>query len=136
MSITTNTSIIHFSANIATILFIVLIILQLLLAAGVLPITIAWGGRQPVLTPGLRIASLVSAIILGLFAYVIRRRAGLMGPEDISMLIKIFAWIITAYMAFNTFTNLASQSTAEKIIFTPITLILTVVCFIVSISKQ
>ena len=135
MSITLISSITHISANIATVLFVVVIILQLLLATGILPISMAWGGKQTVLTPSLRIASLVSAAILSLFAYVIRQRAGLIGTEDISIAIKIFAWLVTAYMAFNTFTNLTSQSTAEKKIFTPITLVLTVACFIVSISK-
>jgi hypothetical protein len=122
------------SANIATILFVVVIIIQLLLAAGVLPISMAWGGRQSVLTPGLRIASVISAVVLGLFAYVIRLRAGMMGAEDISLIIKMFAWIVTAYMAFNTFANLTSQSKTEKMVFTPITFILTVVCFIISVS--
>jgi len=135
MSIFSNTSIVHLSANIATMLFIVVIILQLLIAASILPISMAWGGRQTVLTPGLRAASLVSAAFLGLFIFVIRRRAGIIGPEDISTAIKIFSWLITAYMAFNTFTNLTSQSTTEKMVFSPITLVLTVVCFIVSISK-
>ena len=136
MSIKTNSSVTQLSANIATLLFIVVIILQLLIAMGLLPISMAWGGRQTELTPGLRIASIVSAAILGLFAYIIRHRAGLVRTKGITLLIKVFAWIVTAYMAFNTFTNLTSQSTAEKMIFTPITIILTVVCFIVSISKQ
>jgi len=67
-------------------MFAVVIILQLLLAAGILPVSMAWGGRQDVLTPNLRVASIVSAVILGLFAYIIRRRAGLLGPEEISIL--------------------------------------------------
>jgi len=136
MSIISNNSVIRVSANIATIMFAVVIILQLLLAAGILPVSMAWGGRQDVLTPNLRVASIVSAVILGLFAYIIRRRAGLLGPEEISIIIKVLAWIVTAYMAFNTFTNLTSQSSAEMMIFTPITSILTIVCFIVSISRQ
>ena len=136
MSIRSNNSVTQISANIATVLFAVVIILQLLIAIGVMPISMAWGGRQSELTPGLRIASIVAVVILGLFAYIIRRRAGLMGTENITLLIKVFAWIVTAYMAFNTFANLTSQSTAEKMIFSPITIILTVVCFIVSISKQ
>ena len=135
MPINQSTSIVRVSANIATVLFGIVILIQLLLAAGILPVTMAWGGRQEVLTPGLRIASVVSAIVLGLFAYIIRYRAGLMGAESISVWIKIFAWIVTAYMAFNTFTNLTSQSTTEKIVFVPITSILTIVCFIISISK-
>lgn len=48
MSVTTNKSITRTSANIATILFVIVIILQLLLAAGILPVTMAWGGQQSV----------------------------------------------------------------------------------------
>lgn len=136
MSITQGASIVRVSANVATILFGIVIVIQLLLAAGVLPVTMAWGGRQEVLTPGLRIASVVSAIILGLFAYIIRRRAGLAGAEGISIWIKVLAWIVTAYMAFNTFTNLTSQSTTERVVFGSITSILTIACFVVSISRQ
>lgn len=136
MSITQGVSIVRVSANIATILFGIVILIQLLLAAGVLPVTMAWGGRQEVLTPGLRIASVVSAIILGLFAYIIRRRAGLMGGEGTSVWIKVLAWIVTGYMAFNTFTNLTSQSTTERVVFGSITSILTILCLVVSISRQ
>ena len=136
MTIHTNSAVTRTSGNIATILFIVVIIFQILIATGLLPITMAWGGQQAELTPGLRIASIVSAVLLGLFAYIIRRRAGLPGTKRITAFIKVFAWFVTAYMAFNTLGNLTSQSTAEKMIFTPITMILTVVCFLVSISKQ
>jgi hypothetical protein len=134
ISIIQNASIVTASANIATLLFGIIILIQLLLAAGVLPVTMAWGGRQEVLTPGLRIASIVSAIILGLFAYIIRYRAGLTGAESIPVWIEVLAWIVTAFMLLNTFSNLASQSTTEKMVFVPITSILTIACFIVSAS--
>lgn len=136
MSITQNSPFVNISANITTILFTITIIIQLLLAVGVLPITMAWGGRQGTLAPRLRIMSIVSAVILALFAYVIRYRAGLTRAEGITVFIKVLAWIVTAYMAFNTFTNFSSQSVTEKIVFVPITTILTIGCFIVSISKQ
>lgn len=136
MSMPQSASVVRASAKVATILFALVMLIQLLLAAGVLPVTMAWGGRQDVLTPGLRVASVVSAIILGLFAYIIRRRAGLMGAEVIPLWIKVLAWLVTAYMAFNAITNLTSQSTTEKIVFAPITLILATVCFVVSISRQ
>jgi hypothetical protein len=136
MSIAQSSSIVRISANIATFLFGVVILIQLLLAAGVFPITMAWGGRHEVLTPGLRIASVIAAIILGLFAYIIRHRAGLMGAESISVWIKVLAWIVTSFMAFNTFTNLMSQSTNEKMVFVPITSILTILCFVVSLSRK
>jgi len=123
------------AANVATVLFAIAIILQLLLAAGVLPISMAWGGTQTELTSTLRLASIAAAIILGAFAYVIRRRSGLIGDSPPSRAIKIMSWVITAFMALNTLGNLTSQSTAEKAVFTPITLLLVICCFVVSISK-
>ena len=123
------------AANIATLLFGIVIILQLLLALGILPVTMFWGGTQTELTLGLRLASVAGAIILALFAYVIRRRAGLIGRPPPSTLVKILSWVITAFMVLNTLGNLASQSTAEKIVFAPLTILLAITCFIVSISK-
>jgi len=49
--------------------------------------------------------------------------------------IKILSWIITAFMVLNTLGNLTSQSMAEKIVFAPLTILLAISCFIVSISK-
>ena len=136
MLLNSNSSVVQVSTNISTVLFGLVMILQILIALGVMPISMAWGGRQTALTPGLRIASLVAIVILGLFAYIIRYRAGLIGAGEITLFIKILAWIITAFMALNTVGNLTSQSTAEKLLFTPITSILTIACFIVSISKS
>ena len=135
MSIFSRTSIVRIAANVATILFVLTIILQLLLATGILPISMAWGGRQSELTTPLRIASLAAAGLLGVFIYVIRRRAGLIGDMPIPMNIRILSWIITAFMAINTLGNLASLSTGEKILFGPISFLLAVACLIVSASS-
>ena len=123
------------AANIATVLFVLVIILQILLALGILPVSMAWGGRQSELTTNLRLASLAAVIVLALFAYVIRRRTGIVGYGPPSLLIKILSWIITAFMLLNTLGNLTSQSTAEKLLFGSITILLLICCFVVSISK-
>ena len=135
MSIFSRTSIVRIAANVATILFVLTIILQLLLAMGILPISMAWGGRQSELTTPLRIASLASGILLGFFIYVIRRRAGLIGDMPIPIITRILSWIITAFMAFNTLGNLASLSIGEKILFAPISFLLAVACLVVSASS-
>jgi len=120
---------------VAAVLFGVVIVLQLLLAAGVLPVTMAWGGTQETLTSGLRMASLVSAVVLALFALVILRRAGVLGTPPIPTAVKVLSWIVTAFVALNTLGNLASQSLTETLVFTPITALLTVTCGVVSASK-
>lgn len=135
MTFLSNATFIQTVANISTILFVVVIVLQILLALGILPISMAWGGRQSQLTPSLRIASLVAVVLLGAFIYIIRYRAGLLGVTPIPLSIKIFSWIITAFMAFNTFGNLASSSRMERLIFAPITVLLTLACLIVSASN-
>ena len=135
MSFLSNTQLIQTTANIATVLFAVVIVLQLLLAAGILPISMAWGGRQSQLTASLRIASIIAAVLLGAFIYVIRYRAGLVGTDPIPVMIKVVSWIITAFMAFNTLGNLTSISAKEKLLFGPVTLILTISCLLVSASR-
>jgi hypothetical protein len=136
MSILSNTKLIHTTANITTFLFVVVIVLQLLLAAGILPISMAWGGRQSQLTTSLRVASIISAVLLGAFIYVIRNRAGLAGNDPIPVFIKVVSWIITAFMALNTLGNLTSLSINEKLLFGPVTFILTVACLLVSASSS
>jgi hypothetical protein len=123
------------AAQIATVVFAIVSLLQLLLAAGVLPISMAWGGTQAVLTVALRLASMAAVGILVLFALVIRRRAGLSGHGPPSLAIKILSWVVTAYMALNVLGNLTSKSRAETLLFGPLSVVLLVSCLVVSISK-
>jgi hypothetical protein len=124
------------TGNIATVVFVVVVILQLLLALGILPVTMAWGGSQTVLTPSLRLASVIAALLLTGFAYVIRRRAGLFAHARPSRLIKIIAWVITGFLILNTLGNFASTSIAEKLVFGSLTLVLAIACLLVSTSKS
>jgi len=135
MDFLSNAQLIVTTANVATLLFSVVIVLQLLLAAEILPVSMAWGGRQSILTPSLRISSIIAAILLGLFIFVIRYRAGFMGNAPIPLVILVASWIITAFMAFNTLGNLASKSLKEKLVFGPITILLTLACLLISASS-
>ncbi len=135
MSTLSNNSTVRNAANLATVMFVLMVILQLMLAAGILPVTMAWGGREPVLTNSLRVASIISAAVMGIFAYIIRRRAGLVGDAPITKLFRVLPWILTVFLALNTLAILAGTSTGEKILFGPIALLLAVSCFVVSKSK-
>lgn len=124
------------AGNAATVLYALTIILQLLLASGILPITMAWGGREPVLTTNLRIASLASAGLLLFFIYVIRRRAGFISDAPSTLIVKVLSWLVTAFSALNFLGILASLSSGEKILFGPISFLLLVACILVSLSKS
>jgi hypothetical protein len=124
------------AGNIATLVFAVVIILQFLLALGILPVTMAWGGSQATLTPSLRLAHVFAALLLTGFAYVIRRRAGLLAHTRPTRLIKIFAWVVTGFLFLNTLGNFASTSTAEKLVFGSLNLVLAIACLLVSASRS
>lgn len=124
------------TGNIATLAFLAVIILQLLLALGILPVTMAWGGSQTVLTPSLRLAHVLAALLLAGFVYVIRRRAGLLWHARPSRPIKILAWVITGFLILNALGNFASSSTAEKLVFGSLTLVLVIACLFVSASNS
>lgn len=122
-------------ANVATVLLALFIGMQLLLAAGILPVSIAWGGRQTELTPALRLASIAAAFILAFFIYIIRSRAGLMGSLPVPTWIRVAAWIVTGYMALNTLGNFASVNNVERFVSGPITIAITLACLVVATSR-
>jgi hypothetical protein len=120
------------AANVATIGFLLAAVLQVLLALGVVPVTMAWGGTQPVLTAPLRTASLAAVVVFGLAACVIRRRAR---PHP-SRPINVLAWAIAVLLAVNTAGNFASRSTGEAALFGPLSLLLALSCLLVAASRQ
>ncbi|MCA9976401.1 MAG: hypothetical protein KC413_11645, partial [Anaerolineales bacterium] len=61
---------VQLAANVATALFAVFLVVQILAAAGVFPVSMLWGGRQTELTVTLRLTSVVAAVILGVFIYI------------------------------------------------------------------
>ena len=117
-------------------LFSIVMILQLMLAAGILPISMAWGGRHTELTLTLQFSSLIAIILLCYFAYMIARRSGIMGTTSPSKLINILSWFVTAYLVFNTVVNFLSSSQAEKWVFGPLTLALVVITLIINLMEN
>lgn len=122
------------AANLATILMGLFIGVQLLLAMGILPVTMAWGGRQKELTPNLRMASMAAIIVLAVFIYILRYRAGLVGRLPTPTPICMLAWVVTGFMALNTLGNFASLSRIERWLFGPLSLIITLASIIVAVS--
>jgi hypothetical protein len=108
----------------AVFLLVIVIVLQLLLVVGVLPISMAWGGSHTELTPALKGSSLVAVLLLLGFAYVMARRSGILGSLPPSTLIRFLAWLVAVYLVFNTMMNFLSPIPAEKWVFGPISLIL------------
>jgi hypothetical protein len=126
---------IHYLGYSAMVLFGIVMVLQLLLAAGILPISMAWGGRHTELTLTLRLSGLIAIILLCYFAYMIARRSGIMGNSPPSALINLMSWFVTAYLVFNTVVIFLSTSQIEKWVFGPLTLALLIITLIINLME-
>ncbi len=79
-----------------------------------------WGGTQErVLPTGMRIASAGAAVTLTTMAWVVLRRAGLVGRP--APWLAPATWTIAGFLALNTVGNVASGSAVERFLFAPAT---------------
>ena len=143
-------AIVRIARRMAVALFLAMAIVQVLIAVRWLPQNLVWGGSHQQPTIALSLASLLSAAILSLFAYVIHIRGGggavpmitMSGssssqllPSPPSPLLRASSWFVTAYMLLNTVGNLLSTNKFEKYVFGSVTAILAVCCCVVSLSS-
>lgn len=120
----------------AAILFAVLAVFQLALAAGAPFGNVVYGGRKALpdnrLPRGLRIASVFASLILLGFAWIMLARAGAISTQVSETVIAIASWFVVAYMALNTAGNLMAAHWFERWVMGGITALLVVVCAIVA----
>jgi hypothetical protein len=121
------------AAIIAVVIFVVISVFQLLLALGLPLGKLAYGGKYEKLPTKMRIMSLVAIGIFALGAISVLERAGLITIFNNPIFTLVVVWVIAIYLAFNTLLNAISKSKQEKLIMTPLSLILSICCFIVAI---
>jgi hypothetical protein len=117
----------------AALLLGVIGVFQVLLALGAPWGSAAYGGGSAgpdgVLPSGLRVASAVAAVILGVAAWVVLVRVDLVGRGPLSArLIRWATWVIVAFMALNTLSNLSSASPVERWVLGGTTIVLVLLC--------
>jgi hypothetical protein len=116
-------------ALLATLILSLVALLQVLLAAGAPLGRLAWGGEHRVLPAKLRLGSVAAIPFLVLAAWAILARVDLVLPGTDVALVPVGTWIFGGLFVLNTLGNLASKSQVERIVMTPLTLILAA-CFI------
>ena len=117
------------AAIVAAFLMGALAAFELALAAGLPWGKAAWGGGDADLATGLRIASVGAAVIYGVAALVILRRAGhgVWTPIPARWVPRV-VWGIAGYSVLGTLLNAVSGSTLERAVMTPVALCLAVLC--------
>ncbi len=107
-------------------LHIMIAVFQVMLASGKPWGIYAFGGQhQGVLPRRLRIASVFSCFLLLAFAAVNLQQAGFVSVVAQSHL-RAVSWVIAGYAVLGTFMNAISRSRAERLLWTPVCLVLAV----------
>jgi hypothetical protein len=123
------------AGNILLILFCALIVFHILIIFNLLPSGMVWGGQAGNSSASLRTLEVISLVITILFTVVIAAKVGYVKADGFAGAINVFVWIIFAYLLLNTAGNLASSSSTEKLIFTPITVIAALLTLRLAIEK-
>ena len=106
---------------------------QVALIAGAPIGRFAWGGQHTVLPAKLRVGSVVSIVLYALFVIVLLDRAGVIDvlPDIVS---TVGTWVLVGYFALGVVLNGISRSKPERNLFTPVSLVLAVLCLLVALG--
>jgi hypothetical protein len=121
-------------AIVAAIVLGLLVVFQLLLAAGLPLGRAAWRGKYRVLPSGLRWGSLAAAGVLGLAAWVVLARGGVVAPGPEPIAIRAGTWTFAGFFFLNAVGNVTSQSRVERYVMTLVVLFLGVSFIVVALS--
>lgn len=109
-------------------IFSATIIFHSLVLGGIVPFDVVWGGRLQDATEMITM-EIVSIVLNLLMMVVVAIRSDMVSLPVRPGVIRILLWVMTGLFLLNTIGNLASVSETEKRIFTPITLLLSILCW-------
>ena len=82
----------------------------------------AWGGQHDFLPTRLRLGSVVAIVLYVVIGWVVLARAGLLGGGH--GVVRVVTWVIAGYFLLGAVGNLASRSRSERLVMTPVAVVL------------
>lgn len=120
--------------NLLLIVFLLTVLFHLLVLIGVIPFSGVWGGRLETVQDMYRFEAVSIIInILVLFVLIQKRKNLLNGSQN--KVINIVLWVFMGLFLLNTVGNLFAESVIEKILATPLTLIISVLIYLINRKK-
>jgi hypothetical protein len=126
---------VKWSGNIILVSLVIMLVVHLLIVMKIVPYTFVWGGQIKD-TSSLYLLEGFSILTTLLFMLIICLKIGHIQTNKFKKAAQIGAWILVIYLLLNTIGNLASGVTFEKLMFTPITILLTILAFRIATDKD
>jgi hypothetical protein len=111
-----------------------LVIFHVFVLLNIIPYQIVWAG-QIQNSSSLLVYEGFAILLTVLFILIISMKIGYFQQGKFVKVVKVGVWIVFFYFLLNTVGNLTSGVTTEKLIFTPLTILLTLLAFRVAIEK-
>ncbi len=115
--------------------FLFVFVFHVLVLLRIIPFSIVWGGKIKTIE-NMQKMEAVSLSVNALILVFVFSELGIIRKKCPGKLAKFFYLILLILFVLNTIGNLFSESGLEKIIFTPITLSLSIMSFILLFQKE
>ena len=124
----------HTAAKIVLSILSLVLMFHALVLTGFIPFDIVWGGRLKSMEDMLVFESVSIGLNL-LMVLVIASHVGFLPLFFNKSISRILIWLMTGLFLLNTIGNLMAIDPLEKFIFTPLTLVLTLLCYRIASEK-
>ncbi len=118
-----------------SVVLVLTIVFHLLVITGIIPYAIVWGGRLKTQEEMYRFES-VSILLNLFFLAVILIKTNVFKMPAFTKFVNVILWFMALLFLVNTFGNLFSVSLLERIIFTPVTLLLSVASAVLALKTE
>ncbi len=116
-------------------IFSLMILFHTLVIVKIIPFTMVWGGR--IKNQEQMISFEITSILINIIMLaVVAIYAGYLNLKINPKIIKVALWIMVVIFLLNTIGNLFSNNEMEKMIFTPLTLLLAIFSLRLAMEKQ
>jgi hypothetical protein len=117
------------------IIFLAGIVFHLLVLSGIVPYQMVWGGRLRSSSEMLWFEVVSVGLNFG-FLVVALAESGVLMIRRSGKVLKIIVWMMVGVFFVNTIGNIVSTNSMEKMIFTPVTVLLAVLSLVLAVSKK
>ncbi len=114
----------QFASRSIIFLLSVILVYHLLIISSIIPYDAVWGGRLESKGQMIRLEIFSISINLLILGATLLR-----ATKSTSLLLRMVFFLFSGLFALNTLGNIASKNMYEAVIFTPLTMILAVLCF-------